>query len=165
MRERALRCFCGVALLAATGCQTRDPAPRRTAANDPALRRQEALLTPHTLPPPATDEADLVLRACGQPISDKVLPIYSNLEHGPVRQLVFAGRQRVVLEFVPSDPEPHTGRKLLQPAHPLPPLTARLPPNTVWDFEEGRMEEEEFLTTTHLAVYLPCAARALAATD
>lgn len=148
--------------LLVAGCKIENTGPHVDRAEQRREKKLDQMITPQTLAPTSQDEAELVLAACGRPSRDVVLPMYSKLEHGPIRMMTFPGRAKVTLVFVPSDPEPHSGRRLMTPPAGRPPLKAELPPNTVWDFEEGVLGAEEFLVPDRLRVYLPCAAKALA---
>ena len=99
---------CGLMVVTLLGCRIEKPTPHVDVFKERAEKRLDNMITPRELPPPAQDEAAQVLQTCGRPASDKILPIYTKLEHGPVRRLVYTGRRRVTLDFVPSDPQPHS---------------------------------------------------------
>jgi hypothetical protein len=118
-------------------------------------------LPPNQPLPPQGDDAERVMEACGRPSSDTVQAIYDKLYNGPVRRMVYRGRQVVTLEYIPSLPAAH---QTDVPA-PFPPglrASPYPPPNAVWRFQAARMENQEFLTSKRFEIYLPCAAHALA---
>ena len=143
------------------GCRVENPPTRREIAQERKVERAQTAL-PRSQPlAPATDDAERVLEACGRPGSDTVQPIYDKLYNGPVRRMIYRGRQLVMLEYIPSLPVAH---QTYTPA-PFPPeerASPYPPPNAVWRFQAARMENQEFLTSKRFEIYLPCAAHALA---
>ena len=141
------------------GCRIENPPTRRELAQErKEINAQKAEPPPQRYP--VVDDAERVMEACGRPASDTVQPIYDKIYNGPVRRMVYRGRQVVVIEYIPSLPTAH---QTDVPA-PFPPperAPAYPPPNAVWRFQSARMENREFVTSTRLEIYLPCAARAL----
>src|ERR1700685_4495446 len=41
------------------------------------------------------DDAQLVLRACGQPSADRVFAVYNRSDNGPIRRIVYPGTQEI----------------------------------------------------------------------
>ena len=126
------------------------------------LNRPQVYPTPSAFVFSTVDDANRVLQACGRPTYDAILPIYDKLNNGPVRRMVYHGRHDITLEFIPSHP---LARVTDQPApFPHPPITlpVTLPANSVWRFDDARMQEEDLMISRRIKVYLPCAAGALA---
>jgi len=103
-----------------------------------------------------TDDAKLILRACGQPSIDQVLAVYNRSDEGPIRRMVFSGTHEVTIDFLPSLP---LIRRSSTFNHAV--LRPELPQGAVWLFDEARVAHEEILTSQHLQPYLPCAAKAI----
>ena len=103
-----------------------------------------------------TDDAAVVLRACGQPATDRVLAVYNRADEGPIRRMVFTGNQEVTVDFLPSLPlvrhSSTFNHAVLQP---------ELPQGAVWLFDEARVSGEELHTSQRLQPYLPCAAKVI----
>jgi hypothetical protein len=116
---------------------------------------------PHFVEPPKIDDADLVIGRCGRPRSDAVLPIYDKLNNGPVRRMVFHAKRTVTFDFIPSHPIAKV-TAVRAPFKRPPVLPRHLPPDSVWRFDDARMDKEEMLTSNRINFYLPCAAAALA---
>lgn len=143
------------------GCAVERPTSRAgsgDAKKQGEARKAAQLVTPREAARPRIDEAQLVLNGCGRPATDVVLPIYDKQDHGPVRRMTFRGRRVVVVEFVPWMA---AGTVVPTTQVPRPAPNVEMAADTVWEFSEARMENEELLTSTRLAVYLPCAAKAL----
>lgn len=116
---------------------------------------------PPPRPRPLVDDAQRVKQACGEPASDTEQAIYDKVYNGPVRRMVYVNRQAIVMEFIPSLPEARpAGHEAPFPPELRAPATP--PPGSVWRFQTARVGEREFLTSTRLSIYLPCAATALA---
>jgi hypothetical protein len=141
------------------GCQVeKNPTRKQVAEEKAAIHASKSAPPPN--PTPAINDAALVLETCGRPASDTVVPIYDKLHNGPVRRMVYQGRQLVELEFIPASP---VARQTNVEA-PFPPgerAPAIAPPDTIWRFQSAHMENREFVTTSRLEIYLPCAAHAM----
>lgn len=99
---------------------------------------------------PSTDNATQVIASCGSAASDEVVNINDKHDSGTVRHLVYRnGPHEVTLDFIPMQPASSNG-------HPA------ASSNTVWRFNEARVENQRLLTAANIRVYLPCAANALA---
>jgi len=122
--------------------------------------QHDTLTQPHFVEPPKIDDAQLVMASCGRPRSDAVLPIYDKLNNGPVRRMVYYFHRTVTFDFTPSHPIAKI--TTLRAPFPRPQVLPRhLPPDSVWRFDEARMDHETMLTSYRINFYLPCAATAL----
>ena len=52
-------------------------------------------------PEPTTDDAALVIAACGTAASDQVLTINDKTNSGTMRRMVYHGSREITLDFVP----------------------------------------------------------------
>lgn len=143
------------------GCRVENAPSRRDRAQEKKAREAETAPLPEVPRHPVVDDAQRVLEACGRPASDTVQPIYDKTYNGPVRRMVFRGRQLVALDYIPSLPEAHVSH-IPAPFPPPERASPTPPPGSVWRFQGAFMENREFVTSTRLAIYLPCAAQALA---
>jgi hypothetical protein len=159
MHLRKLAALIAVATVGPLGCRVDHPPTRKQVAEERAEDNAE-----HTAPAaqriPLYNDAARVIEACGQPLSDTTVAIFDKLYNGPVRRMTYRGRQIIIVEFVPANPEAH------QTDIPAPfPQPERGPtsvsPDTVWRFQTAHMQNREYLTSKHLDIYLPCAAGAL----
>lgn len=92
---------------------------------------------------PTTDDAALVIAACGPAASDQVVSINDKTENGTVRRMVYSGSHPTTLDFLPLQNNSSAS-------------------NTVWRFNEAIVDNQKLLTAANIRVYLPCAANALA---
>ena len=145
-----------LASLAAFGCGT-NHGPTRAELRE--QRQLAAVGQASIVPQPDIDDAELVIARCGRPSYDAILPIYDKLDNGPVRRMIYRGRHALTLEFIPSHPIARFTETPAPFAHGHLPLN--LPADSVWRFDDARMQQEEFLTTERINVYLPCASAAL----
>lgn len=141
------------------GCEVeRTPTRKQVAEENAAIRAGKS--APPPSPTPVVNDAALVIETCGRPASDTVAAIYDKLHNGAVRRMVYQGRQIVELEFIPAAPLAHQ----TDTEAPFPPgerAPAIAPPDTVWRFQSAHMQNREFVTTSRLEIYLPCAAHAM----
>ena len=159
MATRTFAVLISLLAVSCAGCRIEDPPSRREVA-----QQNRAADADKSAPPPhyvaKVDDAERVIEKCGQPASDTEQAIYDKIYTGPVRRQVYFNRQPIVMEYIPSLPEAR------QAGHeaPFPPelrAPATPPPGSVWRFQTARMGEREFMTSTRLKIYLPCAASAL----
>jgi hypothetical protein len=141
----------GPLLLSAVACKVESLGGR-----SPSAKPQSPAPTAQSLQPsgPLTDDAQLLLQACGKPRHDQVVRELTDLHRGLVRNMLYDGRQPVTFELTPSQPA----------AAPTPgeASSTALPPGAVWRFSDARMEDQTLLTARDLAPFLPCARRAFA---
>lgn len=149
---RALNLLVPLTLVACVGCRVENVPSRAQSRHAEMERRADSATQPSPLP--NVDDVQLVLRACPPPLTDQTLSLYDKEHNGPVREIVYAGMQgqSVVLDFIPST-QPAT-----QNGAPAP---AALPAGAVWRFSDGRSGNQQLMTSTRIAPFLPCAARAL----
>lgn len=152
MTMRTLTILVSLTLAAGLGCRVEHVPSRAAARRAEMERRADSAVQPSPLP--NVDDAQLVLSACPQPLTDQTLSLYDKVHNGPVREIVYAGSQgqAVVLDFIPST-QPAT-----QNGAPAP---AALPAGAVWRFSDGHTGQQELMTSTRIAPFLPCAAKAL----
>ena len=141
------------------GCQVeRNPTRKQVAEEKAAINARESVAPPPATP--AINDAARVMESCGRPASDTVVAIYDKLHNGPVRRMAYLGRQFVELEFIPASP----AARQTDVEAPFPPgvrAPAVAPPDTIWRFQSAHMQNREFVTTSRLEIYLPCAAHAM----
>lgn len=156
MRRWALAALV-VALVVAQGCQV-EHAPNREQRQEKHMEEVAKKGLPPT-PPPKIDDAARVVAACGPAAYDRVLAIYDKRDNGPLRRMVYHGRETVTIDFIPSVP---LARKVVEEG-PLPQrrLQPLLPRGSVWRFDDAWMQKQEYLTADRIGLYLPCAAKAL----
>jgi len=144
-----------VAMLAgivwAAGCKVEVlPTREQQKLADEKKKVQEELTAVAPAPVPSTDNAAQVIAACGSAASDEVVSINDKHDSGSVRHLVYRnGPREVTLDFIPQQTNSNNGH-------------AATSSNTVWRFNEARVDDQRLLTAANIKIYLPCAANALA---
>jgi len=146
-------------VLFALGCK-----PERVPTREQRAEQRQAALagTPIPAPPPPNvDDAELVTSRCGPPVSDRVLLIYDKINNGPVRRMVYFGKQEITFDFIPSVPRARATPEHETYEHFVEDVRPELPPGAVWRFDDARVRQADLLTSRRLKLYLPCASEAL----
>jgi hypothetical protein len=139
------------AVVAAVGCKVewkRSPEELQKQADS-----QRAPTAVVELPVPSTDDAALVIAACGPATSDQIMTINDRTSSRQVRRMVYRGGRETTLDFIPLQ---KTNSANNDSAHTAPAS------NTIWRFDEAVVDNQKLLTAANIRVYLPCAANALA---
>jgi hypothetical protein len=131
-----------IGLVLALGCAVEDPLSRQQEHQVTVAKQQDQAYSPRVIAAPHTDDAQLVLSACGRPQSDQTVTLHNKLQDGQMRRLSYAGRKAVTLDFVPES-------------------TGGNQASAVWRFSHAEVEDETLMTSARVEVYLPCAAHAL----
>jgi hypothetical protein len=140
-----------VSLAWASGCkvevmQTREQKEQADASKNAQLAVSKATTE---LPTPTTDNAAQVIATCGPAASDSIVTVDERGVSGAMRKLVYSNGREITLDFIPLQTSSGNGH-------------AAASSNTVWRFNQARVENQTLLTAANIRVYLPCAANALA---
>jgi len=140
-----------VGIVWAAGCKVEVlPSPEQQKQADEKKKAQEAATAVAPAPVPSTDNAAQVIAVCGPAASDEAVSINDKHDSGTVRHLVYRnGGREVTLDFIPLQTPSGNGH-------------AAVSSNTLWRFNEARVDNQRLLTAANIKVYLPCAGTALA---
>jgi len=140
-----------VGIVWAAGCKVEVlPSREQQKQADEKKKAQEDVTAVAPAPVPSTDNAAQVITTCGPAASDEVVSVNDKHDSGTVRHLVYRnGSREVTLDFIPLQAIPGNGH-------------AAASSNTLWRFNEARVDNQRLLTAANIKVYLPCAGNALA---
>ena len=145
--KRAMLAAMLASVVCAAGCKVEKmPTPEQQQQEDARLAADAAVTA---APTPTTDNAAAVLALCGPAASDEIVTVNDKHDSGRVRRLVYRPGREITLDFIPLLTSSGSGH-------------AATSSNTIWRFNEARVDKQRLLTAANIRVYLPCAANALA---